>query len=393
MVWTTPEELRSYVQRLWDRGVILGATVVGEPLFPRRLPLKKPNSGELSGSFDSVRRWVSLLSDGEGDYRVEWRTVNHRILGENRVPFCVWVDSLEDALSMIGKKRAFRDFSRLVDSTEERCPQLISWIARRPLQALALYKDWSLLLDLVDWMIDHPRPSIYVRQVDLPGVHSKFIEGHRSVLSELFDLVLSRGVIDQTATGVSGFCRRYGFREKPRMVRFRVLDSALSLPYAGPDQDVTLTKEAFARLDLDVSKVFITENEVNFLAFPRVPGGMVIFGAGYGFDNLSSAVWLRNRQVFYWGDLDTHGFAILNQFRSVFPRASSFLMDQETLLRHRSFWGLETRPEICDLLRLTEEENALYRRLVENEWGDRVRLEQEHIGFGFLIDGLRRLGS
>ncbi|EFC91557.1 putative cytoplasmic protein [Dethiosulfovibrio peptidovorans DSM 11002] len=393
MAWTTPEELRSYVQRLWDRGVILGATVVGESLFPRRLPLKKPTSGELSGSFDSVRRWISLLSEGEGDYRVEWRTVNHRILGENRVPFCVWVDSLEDALSMIGKKRAFRDFSRLVDSTEERCPQLISWIARRPLQALALYKDWSLLLDLVEWMIDHPRPSIYVRQVDLPGVHSKFIEGHRSVLSELFDLVLSRGVIDQTATGASGFCHRYGFREKPRMVRFRVLDSALSLPYAGPDQDVTLTKEAFARLDLDVSKVFITENEVNFLAFPRVPGGMVIFGAGYGFDNLSSAVWLRNRQVFYWGDLDTHGFAILNQFRSVFPRASSFLMDQETLLRHRAFWGLETRPEICDLPRLTEEENALYRRLVENEWGDRIRLEQEHIGFGFLIDGLRRLGS
>ena len=36
----------------------------------------------------------------------------------------------------------------------------------------------------------NPRPNIYLRQVDLPGLHTKFIEAHRGVLAELLDLAL-----------------------------------------------------------------------------------------------------------------------------------------------------------------------------------------------------------
>ena len=36
----------------------------------------------------------------------------------------------------------------------------------------------------------------------------------------------------------------------------------------------------------------------------------------------------------YWGDLDTHGFAILNRLRECFPHARSMLMDRATLLAH-----------------------------------------------------------
>ena len=33
-----------------------------------------------------------------------------------------------------------------------------------------------------------------------------------------------------------------------------------------------------------IRRVFITENEINFLAFPRMKEAIVIFGAGYGWD-------------------------------------------------------------------------------------------------------------
>ena len=94
-----------------------------------------------------------------------------------------------------------------------------------PLRALQLAGEWRLLLDVVDWLEDHPRPGVYLRQMDVPGVHSKFVEAHRGVLGELFDLSLSPESIDAGApSGVAGFARRYGFREKPERIRFRVLD-------------------------------------------------------------------------------------------------------------------------------------------------------------------------
>jgi len=48
--------------------------------------------------------------------------------------------------------------------------------------------------------------------------------------------------------------------------------------------------------------------------------------------------------VHYWGDLDTHGFAILNQLRAWLPQTRSFLMDRQTLVEHRDRWGREPAP-------------------------------------------------
>ncbi len=115
----------------------------------------------------------------------------------------------------------------------------------------------------------------------------------------------------------------------------------------GERSGITVTQATFAKLELPVTEVFITENEINFLAFPDVQAAMVIFGAGYGFENLASVEWLRNRVIHYWGDIDTHGFAILNQLRRYFPQAASLLMDRETLMEHQVLWGVEPSPDWC----------------------------------------------
>ena len=58
-----------------------------------------------------------------------------------------------------------------------------------------------------------------LRQVVVPGVHSKFIEAHRRVLIQWLDRVLPPEVINTSARGVSGFTRRYGFLDKPQRIR------------------------------------------------------------------------------------------------------------------------------------------------------------------------------
>ena len=391
MTWTTPADLKAQVQRLWERGRLLVPLVNDESLFPRRLTLKGPGSRELSERFSEVRDWIGQLSAAAGPYRIEWRSVNHRVLGSNTIPAAIWIDTLEDALRLIGKKRETDQFAALVELTRAQQPGLLPWLAKRPLRVLELAESWSQLLAVVAWLLEHPRPSIYLRQIDLPGVHTKLIEAHRGVLAELFDLVLPDEFIDETYTGIGGFCRRYGFLDKPSRVRFRMLDPNVPLLPLEADQDITLTQAAFASLALPVSKVYITENEINFLAFPHVPDAMVIFGAGYGFDTLTTATWLDEKDIYYWGDIDTHGFAILNQLRRYFPHVKSFLMDQKTLLNHRSLWGTEDSPEQANLGRLNAEEGALYDQLRQNKWGERVRLEQERIQFDVLLEVLHQL--
>ena len=159
---------------------------------------------------------------------------------------------------------------------------------------------------------------------------------------------------------MSGFVRRYGFRDKPQRIRLRVLDPTHALFPGSGDADITLDAASFARLAPAASRVFITENEINFLAFPQVPDSLLIFGAGYGFEALGQAAWLARCQVFYWGDIDTHGFAILDQLRTYLPHARSLLMDRATLLTFEAQWGVEEKQTLRDLPRLTARGSARY---------------------------------
>ena len=142
-------------------------------------------------------------------------------------------------------------------------------------------------------------------------------------------------------------------------------------------------------------RVFITENEINFLTFPPVQGSLVVFGAGYGFAALAGTHWLQRCAVHYWGDIDTHGLAILDQLRASVPHAQSLLMDEATLLAHRAHWGQEPTPVLHDLPRLTAAEAALFDGLRQHQWQTQpqvqLRLEQERIGFGWVQQALTHL--
>lgn len=377
MNWTTPADIQAAVLRQWERGRIL---IQSAELFPLRIPLKGPTSQQLAERFGEVQEWIRALRAGEGLYRLEFRSVRHRLIGANLVPFRVFVDTPAQALTLLDKQAEAALYQQLCEAARQRCPELLAWLTRKPLRALELADEWSRMLDVVSWVQAHPDSGLYIRQVDFPGVHTKFIEQHKSVLTELLDLVLP---------GEGGFERRFGFREKSARVRFRLLDASAQLPEGLTD--LSLVSEEFARFVPALQRVFITENEINFLCFPNLPNSLVIFGSGYSIENLSQALWLRDRSIYYWGDIDTHGFAILDQLRRHFPQVQSLLMDRSTLLAHRSHWVCEKKPTHRDLPHLTPEERDLYEDLCNQRLGIGVRLEQEMIGFPWVHERLRQL--
>ncbi len=392
--WTTPADIRAYLLRAWERGRLLAGLTEREAMFPLRVPFKAPGASDLRDKFAEAQGWIAALraaarSEGHPGFRLEMRPIGHRVIGANEVPAAVWIDTPEDALSLIGKRRDAARFQELLESTERLCPVLAPWLIRRPLRGLEHADVWPRLLAIVQWLLAHPRPGIYVRQVDIPGLHSKFIEKHKAVLGELLDLALPPDAIDSSATGLGGFERRYGFLAKPATIRLRWLDPARAV--CPGLTDMSLTQRELARLDPGVQRVFITENEINFLSFPQLRDGLVIFGAGYGFEVLAEAHWLEHKTLHYWGDIDSHGFAILDQLRAHVPAAGSFLMDRETLLAHRAHWTEEGSPVRRDLIRLTPSEAALYDDLRADRLGHALRLEQERIGFRWVQGALDTL--
>ncbi|MDD2884045.1 MAG: DUF3322 domain-containing protein [Dechloromonas sp.] len=383
MNWSTPHALRSQVEAWWYKGRILAALAGDQPIFPCQLKLKAPTSGEISEQFDAVRRWAQALQTMP-HVRLVFREFRHRLFGVNRLPDEAWLDSADQALALIGKRQEASLFGQLLTSTASSHPELLPWFSKRPWRALEHAAIWPQLLSIVSWLKTQPRPGLYLRQIDLPGIDSKFIEAHRGVLSELFDLSLPPSQIDPQASGLAGFNRRYGFRDKPERIRCRFLDPACAPWPAFGQADLTLDSSTFAALHPAVDRVFITENEINFLAFPAVDRSLLIFGAGYGFSALAQATWLHDHSIHYWGDLDSHGFAILDNLRSHFPQVQSLLMDSATLFAHEAAWGSENSPAQQPLLRLNDAEQRVCDLLREQRPGQAIRLEQERIPLTWL---------
>lgn len=90
-----------------------------------------------------------------------------------------------------------------------------------------------------------------------------------------------------------------------------------------------------------------------------MPDSIVVLGLGHAVSLIAEARWLAVRDVYYWSDLDTHGFAMLDHLRASFPGARSLLMDRATLEAHRPLWTAEEAPHVAPLDRLTPEEAGL----------------------------------
>ena len=81
---------------------------------------------------------------------------------------------------------------------------------------------------------------------------------------------------------------------------------------------------------------------------------------------------------------DTEAVRILDQLRGHFGHVQSLLMDRATLDAHERFWGREETPQRADLGRLTHDELDLYNALRDNRIRERLRLEQEFLGFAWV---------
>lgn len=378
--WSTPDDIVVKVRRRWTDGTLLRAYAEAEPFPEIEVPLRGPKSAEIGDDLGAVRSWVAALEAGRRSdtrYALVWTAIGGRHFGRNQVPSRAVVSTFDQAWALLGVASEVRRFEQVLSLTGHTEP-VRAWVLAHPHQAMTLAGEWERLLAAYAWLDAHRGSGQFLREISAPGVDTKLAERHRAVLAGLLGVPSS----------AAGFLSGLGLRAKPELVRLRF---APGLGMPDPLTELAVRTDELGELPLRPGVALVVENEITYLSVDVPEAGVVIWGKGFEVDRVGRLPWLSDIDVTYWGDLDTHGFAILDRLRTWLPETRSVLMDRESLLAHRDRWVREERPARSRLVRLTDEERELYDDLVADRLGERVRLEQERIDWEWAQKRLRRL--
>jgi len=351
--------------------------LAGEGAWPVVLPLGLPVERDAAENIKVVQEWQQYWHTWRGEAEIVWVERRWPGLGNQRLPEKILFQTPSQVVAWIGEserwKHAVTRYGKMTSSWP-----CLSGVLQRHFEVLADYKedDFSRLVAMLMWLEDNPSSGLYIRQLPVIGLDTKWLSNRGSVVFSLL----------QTIIGVNGKKDLYdvaGLRKEPTLLRCRLLDPELRRMFGGVG-DISAPVEDLATLHLPVKHVFFVENLQTGLAFSDLPGSIVFMRAGYAVDLFGKLPWIRHLPCYYWGDIDTHGFAILNRMRNHFPQTQSVLMDKETLLQNRDLWVNEKEPKKnADLTFLTDDEREVYITLSNDQWNINLRLEQERIPWAY----------
>jgi hypothetical protein len=361
--------------------------LAGGGSWPLRLALGVPSERQAADHLPEVRAWQEAWAHWRGPAKVRWTERRWPTLGTQRLPEALELPAAEDVAAVAGRAEEWSR-ARLRFLELSAIWPALGAILPRHLDVLTGWTDAELrrLVDLLRWLASHPRSNLYLRQLPVPGIDSKWLETRQKVVKDGLRAILN----DTSAEDVYEIA---GLRRMPVPMRMRLLDPGLRHGVGGLS-DIQAPVAELASLKLPVERALIVENLQTGLALEDLRGAVAFMGRGYAVKPFEEIPWLRDLPCHYWGDMDTHGFAILDRLRLHLPQVSSVLMDEPTLLEHRDLWSHEADPAFSrQLPRLDEAESATYQALREGRWGPGVRLEQERIPWPYAVKRIADLAG
>lgn len=302
------------------------------------------------------------------------------------------VTGLDAAAVIAGAGRADRlsrgrgILARLRDAHSHVTRAAVATAVRRLVNASPAEVD--LTVRTLAWFSGRPATEtagLHPRQVQVAGVHGKWLESHQRLLETLLGRSLDL---------VFGY---------PPQFRFRYADP-VHLAGGGRRHDLAVVGDTAAPA-YPPALVLVAENKHTARNFPARAGLIVIEGNGDAALPLARLDWVRTCPlVVYWGDLDADGLEILDGVRRAGLRQTrSLLMDCATYQRFEEFGAehdirgeLLKVPERKPLDNLTDAEAALYAHLTDPDHSRTRRIEQERIPLAVAdaaLDALREGGG
>ncbi len=246
---------------------------------------------------------------------------------------------------------------------------------------------WKNILKVLRYFLTNPKKYLYIRELEI-DIDTKFIEKNKNIIEKLLLF------IDLQQDWVFSFEwkkfeEKFWLKIKPNFIRFRFLDKNLDSNFLWAKvDDISLKISDFCKIKNSFKKVFIVENEINYLTFPFVENAIIIWWKWFKISHLKDILWLKQKQIYYFWDLDSHWFKILAQCRKYFPNTKSIFMTKEIFNLYKGFiwkWKIIWKEELFNLNQyLEEDEFELFKYINENK----LRLEQENIRHDFIIKNL-----
>jgi hypothetical protein len=287
-------------------------------------------------------------------------------------------------LKFINKNKDFEKFCNNLDFINTKLPIIKPWIEKNIWRINENDKKWNDILEVVKYFLLNSKTSLFIRELPVK-VHTKFIENNKKIIDDILQFINS---IDEEVFQFNWntFEDKYFLKSKPNFIRFRFLDEKLKNNYNWIlIDDIYLRIEDYKKLHLNCKKVFIVENEINYLTFPKVSDSIIIWWKWFNISSLKNTLWLQDKEIFYSWDLDSHWFKILYQCRKYFFQTKSIFMDLNTYNKFKDFqveWKVLWNEEVKNMKNiLTEEEYKLINYFNENK----LRLEQENINLDYII--------
>jgi hypothetical protein len=383
-----PSDARTWVRQRYGRQH--RSWLVGGGVWPLNVSLGQPTERDVTNNAGHLREWVDAWSTWDGG-ALAWNEVQWPKLGRQRLPLRLELASADGVAALLGEEARFRQARQRYEDLARR------WLALEESTPLARYFDmladypdaeYRRLVDLLSWLMENPKSQHALRELPIEGLDTKWIEkSRRAMVAELLQSIRGEPL-------GSDFYEVCGLRRPAHRVRLLVLCPELRRPFCGL-RDLETPLQELARLPIAPARVLIVENQESGLPLPDIPDTVALIKLGASVAALSAIPWITASDIVYWGDVDTHGFAILNWARAALGNVTSVLMDEATLLEHRKLWGSEPEPYgDSDLANLTTAEQSLFQNLRRGRWGSNVRLEQERIPWQHALAAvLRACGS
>lgn len=370
-----PETVRERLEVTWRRNWT--SWLGGGGTWPLSVSLDPPTEQQARAQWPTFQLWSRTWAapNWQGRLTTAKRTWSH--LGSQEIPTHLLLESPAAVAELLGPatRQAWAAAeARWLDCTS-RWPGLVD-----ELRAIAGWlgaleeADYRRFCAAFEWLAAHSDSGLYVRQLPIAGLDSKWVEAHAGPLARLLAARLERAPGHLAAV--------VGLAQDPIRRRLRLLDPELRARFGGLS-DLQVRLDELAALTMPVRVAIVIENQQTALACEDVPGAVLLMGGGFSVTELRHLPWLSDVPIVYWGDIDTAGFAILSALRAWHPQTVSCLMDEATLLDHRELWSHETVGTSARVDHLTESEASLYRCLQTGRWGSGVRLEQERLNWSF----------
>ncbi len=419
----TPADARSWARLTYDRRVFTWLALCSSRAdadIDLSLPLHPPAASTALGEGATVGDWIRAWAGAAlpAGCEVMWEERRWRALGAQRVPTALKVKTASAAAELGGRAK---DWAMLTERLAAiRCALTAADVVggletgvaeagvaeagvaeagvaeataamARAMKSCARdlrqadVADFSRALEVTRWLVLNPDSGLYVRQLPIAGVDTKWVDHHRRLI-----VALLTGARDLAGLPGEG---RFGCAPMPHPRAVVIADPALrpaGLRYFLADEvelaelwDAATPPEskATARPRL----VLVVENKQSLLAVPDFEGVVALHGGGYAVDWIGKLPWASDLPVVYWGDLDEDGLLILHRLRHHHGHVRSVMMDAQTFTTFRELAVPDPHQPSDPPSSLTAEERLAWECV---HAGGGLRLEQERINWSWAVDRL-----